>query len=1488
MNSPTYLSRGIDYLGDLGAKLRDLQGYRTLSHELIQNADDAANATLMSFDVADEAFIVDNDGVFSDCGHVDASECPWKADGAHNHRCDFHRFRYVAAGDKRGEANTTGAFGIGFIAVYQITDAPQLISGGRHWILHEDRPEQQRIEICPGCAACRLSGLPGTRFILPWARDGDSVLRRALRAEPVDLGGPKRMSRELLASLPVAMLFLRRLRRVVIKEGGAFKADLQRLDETDSLIVSDGKAENDQVWHLVHGEFPEAATALRQKHRGRIEDKRSSRVTLAIPAVMERAGLLCAGLPTEHDTGLPFHVNADFFPTNDRKRVILAQDYQSEWNRAALEAAGRAAGKAVDRLPTLLGAKRFWEMVSRLKDVADRSGHERGEPALGEFWKHVSSRLRSAPVIRTSRSQWVTADDACLLLQKEESFVLPILESLGVQVVHEDLRPYQTILRSEAVGIPVLDIERICSALKAAGLDNRIATSALPSALETIQQRDLLYAEIASLLERQQRTPKARVDDERRLKEIALAPGRDGALWPCREIFSADEDTVALFEMLGLETPFLNPHEAFLPLAGLCRRLSAAAGIEALGRADMSKLTNLLQHKGRPIQRLFAWLENRREEILADSGLKSKLGALTLFPSNGALRPLGRLALPGDFNDPLGLAELVDLSVLGGRSEFLRDLGMPELDFPTYAAAHLPGALADPAVTPDKRRAAVMLLANRVGELKDNVEARQALSVLALVECTDGQFHQPQQCYFDSQEVRDSLGVGINVAVLAAGHEAAVRDLLEWLGVAYEPRLGHVVEKVVALSSLPYSADAAQHIKLILGHLAKRVTVDDGFEELAQLKSRNWIPARAKRDRWYAPKELYATYQDYLFESQALFVDLPAGIQNAARALLGFLGVSITPPVSLVVKHLVHCAGKQTPVNNEVYRFLNQNSADLSLRQLLDKKCLLLGDTYRAPTQAFWSEHPFGRFRWRLGEELRAYGNLLSVLGVREKPGSQDALAVLREISTDFGSENRALDEDAHAVLMSCWRLIDKSLAEGDDLSSQVEGLRTEKCVPKLIKVLNPPEWMFFENRAGLAAKFGDFLAGNVIQKPLDAGNALAKAGVRSLGAAVEVELLECGDPVEAPEMTERIRARRNEIGRVLEAQAVGQATAEVLDRLAGIRCTWAAFIEIRYRLSAFNRELHSESEQVPALYQRDQDALLIARRGAQPSWAPIARELAIALFPDEDPGRLAAGLKEALAPESTAEAEAVLDELGFPRIDTEVPIPVDPGATAGTLGTDAAVANGHPTQGEQLTPEEALERLLGGNARPLTPPAPDPGADPPTHGRGPVGGKASGASKKKGRPVLRSYVQSPDADVDGDSEGEVHGNADRSPVDEAGVARVLAHEVASGRVPEEMPHKNPGYDIESRDVDGKVVRYIEVKSFSGDWKSTYAVLSQPQFNKASELGDLFWLYVVERAESENFFVHRIQNPATRANHFMFDDGWHALAEFAVHEEKGK
>jgi hypothetical protein len=207
-----------------------------------------------------------------------------------------------------------------------------------------------------------------------------------------------------------------------------------------------------------------------------------------------------------------------------------------------------------------------------------------------------------------------------------------------------------------------------------------------------------------------------------------------------------------------------------------------------------------------------------------------------------------------------------------------------------------------------------------------------------------------------------------------------------------------------------------------------------------------------------------------------------------------------------------------------------------------------------------------------------------------------------------------------------------------------------------------------------------------------------------------------------------------------------------------------------------------------------------------------------------------------------------------------------------------------HPdeTGNASMTPEEAIKLLLGADS---TEPSPPPvGFDTPkpsgTGGQRAAAGQRPGTYKGSGnrnqRPVLKSYLPLPGSSAEGTEDGEEAKG--RSPVDAAGIQSVLKYETEHARIPKEMPHKNPGYDVESSDASGKVVRYIEVKSFSGKWNNAYAVLSRTQFDMGRN-NDEFWLNVVEQAETEDFKIYRIPNPSQEANLFMFDDGWRATAE---------
>jgi hypothetical protein len=114
------------------------------------------------------------------------------------------------------------------------------------------------------------------------------------------------------------------------------------------------------------------------------------------------------------------------------------------------------------------------------------------------------------------------------------------------------------------------------------------------------------------------------------------------------------------------------------------------------------------------------------------------------------------------------------------------------------------------------------------------------------------------------------------------------------------------------------------------------------------------------------------------------------------------------------------------------------------------------------------------------------------------------------------------------------------------------------------------------------------------------------------------------------------------------------------------------------------------------------------------------------------------------------------------------------------------------------------------------------------------AGAVAAGA--RAYRLVLRSYVPAPGEPPAAKSIADGRGDAPvRSPVDIAGVKRVLDYEIMCGRSPTEMHQTNPGFDVESREMSGEVGRYIEAKSLSCRWTSGYAVLSRSQFRKGGE-----------------------------------------------------
>jgi hypothetical protein len=144
-------------------------------------------------------------------------------------------------------------------------------------------------------------------------------------------------------------------------------------------------------------------------------------------------------------------------------------------------------------------------------------------------------------------------------------------------------------------------------------------------------------------------------------------------------------------------------------------------------------------------------------------------------------------------------------------------------------------------------------------------------------------------------------------------------------------------------------------------------------------------------------------------------------------------------------------------------------------------------------------------------------------------------------------------------------------------------------------------------------------------------------------------------------------------------------------------------------------------------------------------------------------------------------------------------------------------------------------------------------------------------------------YVRPADQDEedDMDDSGDEEGHRHRMALEFASRTTVCRFESEHGRNPEQLGQKNPGYDIISVNPKTGETRYIEVKAINGAWNKTGVGLSKTQFLNAQNIGEKFWLYVVEFALEpypEVSKVSTIQNPAHKANYFFFDGGWRGLA----------
>ncbi|MYC66875.1 MAG: DUF3883 domain-containing protein [Acidobacteriia bacterium] len=194
---------------------------------------------------------------------------------------------------------------------------------------------------------------------------------------------------------------------------------------------------------------------------------------------------------------------------------------------------------------------------------------------------------------------------------------------------------------------------------------------------------------------------------------------------------------------------------------------------------------------------------------------------------------------------------------------------------------------------------------------------------------------------------------------------------------------------------------------------------------------------------------------------------------------------------------------------------------------------------------------------------------------------------------------------------------------------------------------------------------------------------------------------------------------------------------------------------------------------------------------------------------------------------------------------------------------------------------QNAVQNLLGGVTEPPTPPGVELSGVEPR----PVGGReysrnGSGTALTRrrtlgsvgGRPFV-SYVGTHCDDQDSDPDGLDHPM--RLALEKKAIELILSVEPEWLRT----PTHNPGFDLYKIGLDKRPSQWCEVKAMTGSLTDRPVGLSRTQLDSARKHGHAYWLYVVERANSDDARIVRIRSPYDNARTFTFDHGWLEIAE---------
>jgi hypothetical protein len=1517
---------GVDPIGQIDANLTLLRGYGVMALELIQNADDA-RATEMSLDVTETALIVRNNAEFRSCADRQSNIC-LRGEEILGEMCDWHAFSLISSGAKSERAvTTTGRFGLGFTSVFQITDTPKVECDGSKLTINPDQDSGSWE---------RVSSTQGTVFTLPWAFDGSAPVRKRLKnVGVVTRDSLSQILKEINETSADSLVFLKNLKKISILNNGKVKSVYTREYEPEKnrLTIEHQPSSRVREYFYVSTEFSNALSFLETKFpRDLGEKNRRHGVEIAIPREFDssKSGLIYAYLPTERNTLMPLSINGDFYPDSSRKDIILnkhsGNDALSEWNRTIIESSAELFIENLDEIYLFLGYKYFWLLIQAIFDLnkqIDAYGSDISD-SFAAFWSKFGLYAGELQIIPIEGNEEESRNvlNSSLLEGNDVREKRQAVKILRINAPSHKIKNQFHILRD--LGIDELNFNIVVEALSKAQWVMQPSETILASDPK-IQDR---YIPIYTLLDSYVPKESASVivrDSLVKYRSMPILISHARTFMAPRDLyFTENIDIQNLAIDIDSKTMFLDSEiMKFTRIRDSCKEFKVEDAVHLIESAlKNEEITNLSTIQS--IHRLLTLVCGGKK--LSDYDLEN-LMKLKVWPTtDGTLISAQFGMIPGDFSDPLGDAEIIDISKLEKKArDFLIDvLDVKVLRLESYVDEILPKVFLSGtnSISPASYRQLLEEL-SRHHKKFENTELVLKMQSLHFIPTEFGGFMKIDQCAIGSALDKTKLN-GIFESWFAPAYlpeSKVVRQFLDSLGMPGRPN-PKILEKIVrSLTSETQNQKIRQKVIRIVDYLLDK---KNSYPEpqissfVSSLSATGFLPAKGDFEYWYSPGDLLSPdVEDMVSPQQHLKILDICGVDIALMDnFIQKCGIGTEPDVRDVVAHVRHCASSGVNVQKKVLRYLNKAASKQAdetigaIRSLREVAFLPSPDGKIRPADLYTHLHKIGApWAYLLPKNLD-FPDLFNALGIKHSPDGDDLIRILTEVKdSHYASGDLHLSDQRLAAYLQCWELLNDLCAQERIDDSQKAKLKNSslflnyKCEFKSESYLFIPDSEWF--RTEFENDFGEFfiLDDHVYPKILN------ELEFRLLSLNIEASLSTIEGSITRHERLMReIVQRAHNIEAALSSiegpneNSMGWTSLDVY-QAGSIQVEWALRFENQHKSVIKSGNVFADFEN-HKLYISE----YLSEDDNQVNWARMFRELFEQLFPSASKENLV-GLTSLVSmimdksPESglkhlidvgavTRPREASIDfstatvkevelghagdeiELQSQPIYSEEQMPKDSQAGEDADFEDDSTDGNHPDsrvpglqssehRDRTQSPQKAdFERNRIGSER-----------DPKSESARPRQTEQRKYSDMQKREIREAYIY---IEKESSPDGV---EAQKSKMDSEDLSRriVVEHEKAEGRHPEEMSTDNPGYDIESTGPNGDI-RFIEIKSTKSLWGKDGITLSNAQLNLAYIKKDAFWLYVVENIGSAQSRIYKIQNPAKHIRGFKLNDAWKEIA----------